>query len=198
MCSACSAARPRSPSRGWRRSLAWARGDQAAVDRLRECEHRADERKRELRAALTVAFTTPLEPEDLFELSRGLDRVLNNAKNAVREAEVMEAAPDAAIAEMAAELADGTRTLAGCDRGARPRRHRSDDRGRRPRRQEPEPGREGLPAGDVRADRGRRSARGRGKARSSTAGSPARATTSATSPSASGTPSSSSGESTVC
>jgi hypothetical protein len=25
-----------------------------------------------------------LEPEDVFELSRGLDRVLNNAKNAVR------------------------------------------------------------------------------------------------------------------
>ncbi|HEU4943015.1 MAG TPA: DUF47 family protein [Gaiellaceae bacterium] len=92
--------------------VAWARGDRAAAGRLRECEHRADDHKRELRAALTVAFTTPLEPEDLFELSRGLDRVLNGAKNAVREAEVMETVPDAAIAEMAAELADGTRELA--------------------------------------------------------------------------------------
>ena len=91
---------------------AWARGDPGAATRLRDCEHRADERKRELRAALTVAFTTPLEPEDLFELSRDLDRVLNGAKNAVREAEVMETGPDAAIAEMAAELADGTRELA--------------------------------------------------------------------------------------
>jgi uncharacterized protein Yka (UPF0111/DUF47 family) len=47
-------------------------------------EHRADDCKRDLRNALTTAFTTPLEPEDVFELSRGLDRLLNNAKNAVR------------------------------------------------------------------------------------------------------------------
>ena len=39
------------------------------------------------------AFMTPLEPEDLFELSRGLDEVLNAAKNAVREAEVMGTPP---------------------------------------------------------------------------------------------------------
>ena len=90
----------------------WASGNARAVDRLRESEHEADDRKRELREALGVAFTTPLEPEDIFELSRGLDRVLNGAKNAVREAEVMQTAPDAAIAEMAAELADGTRQLA--------------------------------------------------------------------------------------
>jgi uncharacterized protein Yka (UPF0111/DUF47 family) len=92
--------------------VAWAGGDAAAVERLRECEHLADDRKRELRAALTAVFVTPLEPEDLFELSRGLDRVLNNAKNAVREAEVMESAPDGAIAEMASEIAAGTRHVA--------------------------------------------------------------------------------------
>jgi uncharacterized protein Yka (UPF0111/DUF47 family) len=92
--------------------VAWANGDADAVVRLRECEHRADERKRELRVVLTGAFMTELEPEDVFELSRGLDRVLNNIKNAVREAELMQTAPDAAIAEMAAELAEGTRDLA--------------------------------------------------------------------------------------
>lgn len=92
--------------------VAWTAGDPAAVDRLRDYEHQADDSKRELREALTIAFSTPLEPEDLFELSRGLDRVLNGAKNAVREAEVMETAPDEAIAEMAAELADGTRNVA--------------------------------------------------------------------------------------
>jgi uncharacterized protein Yka (UPF0111/DUF47 family) len=90
----------------------WARGEAGAAERLRECEHRADERKRALRAALGSAFTTPLEPEDIFELSRGLDRVLDNAENAVREAEVMDASPDPAIAEMAGELAEGTRQLA--------------------------------------------------------------------------------------
>lgn len=91
---------------------AWAEGDMAAADRLRECEHQADDRKRELRAALTEAFSTPLEPEDIFELSRGLDEVLNSAKNVVGEAEAMQTAPNAAIAEMSAELADGTRRLA--------------------------------------------------------------------------------------
>jgi uncharacterized protein len=92
--------------------VAWANGEVGAAEKLRECEHRADERKRALRLALTDAFTTPLEPEDIFELSRGLDRVLNNAKNAVREAEVMNSPPDSATAEMAAQLADGTQQLA--------------------------------------------------------------------------------------
>jgi len=93
--------------------IAWSKGEPDAADRLRDCEHRADERKRELRAALTVSFTTPLEPEDIFELSTELDRTLNSAKNTVREAEVMEAAPDEAISQMAAELAAGVRDLGG-------------------------------------------------------------------------------------
>ena len=90
---------------------AWSVGEPGAARRVRECEHRADDRKRELRAALTIAFTTPLEPEDIFELSTELDRVLNSAKNTVREAEVMETLPDKAISEMAAELAEGVRDL---------------------------------------------------------------------------------------
>ena len=91
--------------------IAWSVGEPGAAGRLRECEHRADDRKRELRAALTLAFTTPLEPEDIFELSTELDRMLNSAKNTVREAEVMETGPDQAISEMAAELAEGVRDL---------------------------------------------------------------------------------------
>ena len=91
---------------------AWAEGDEGAADRVRACEHEADTHKRELRRALTEAFTTPLDPEDIFELSRGLDEVMNSAKNAVREAEVMGTAPDPAIAEMARSLAEGTRHLA--------------------------------------------------------------------------------------
>jgi uncharacterized protein Yka (UPF0111/DUF47 family) len=92
--------------------VAWGRGDRGAADRLRASEHRADACKRELRHALTVAFTTPLEPEDLFELSKGIDDVLNSAKDTAREAEVMSTAPDGAIAEMAEKLAEGIRHLA--------------------------------------------------------------------------------------
>ncbi|MFI5028340.1 MAG: DUF47 domain-containing protein [Solirubrobacterales bacterium] len=91
--------------------VAWAHGDADAADRLRRCEHRADDSKRELREALTEAFSTPLELEDIFELSRGLDEIINEAKNTVGEAEAMRTAPDEAIAEMAAELAAGTRRL---------------------------------------------------------------------------------------
>ena len=92
--------------------VAWAHGDEAAGNRVRECEHLADDRKRALREALTEAFTTPLEPEDLFQLSQGLDGVLNRAKDTVREAEVMGVGPDRAIAEMAGEVAQGVTHLA--------------------------------------------------------------------------------------
>ena len=60
--------------------IAWSVGEPGAADRLGDREHRADDRKRELRAALSISFTTPLEPEDIFELSTELDRVLNSAK----------------------------------------------------------------------------------------------------------------------
>jgi uncharacterized protein len=90
----------------------WAAGDSTAEQRLRDREHAADDAKRELRGALTAALTTPLDPEDLYELSRGLDDVLNSAKNTVREAELMGTTPDPAIVEFADGLAAGTRSLA--------------------------------------------------------------------------------------
>ena len=46
--------------------------------------------RRALVDAVSEAFTTPLQPEDLFQLSRDLDKVINGAKNTVREAEAME------------------------------------------------------------------------------------------------------------
>jgi uncharacterized protein Yka (UPF0111/DUF47 family) len=91
---------------------AWATGDASAPDRVRRHEHEADVRKRDLRKTLTEAFSTPLEPEDIFELSRGLDEILNSAKNVVGEAEAMRTPPDAAIAEMTKHLTNGTKRLA--------------------------------------------------------------------------------------
>src|SRR5690242_16288543 len=92
--------------------VAWTGGDADAADSVRRHEHRADACKRELRQALTIALTTPLDPEDIFELSRSLDEVLNGVKDTVREAEVMRYQPDPAMGEMAQEMADGTRHLA--------------------------------------------------------------------------------------
>jgi uncharacterized protein len=90
---------------------AWAGGDPAAGASVRELEHRADDAKRDLHRALRAAFVTPLEPEDLFALSRGVDRILNQAKDLVRESEVMACPPDAAVADMAALLAASVRGL---------------------------------------------------------------------------------------
>jgi uncharacterized protein Yka (UPF0111/DUF47 family) len=92
---------------------AWAGGDAAAEACVRECEHRADRAKRELHRALRTAFITPLEPEDLFALSRGIDRLINQAKDTVRESEVMDCPPDGPLAAMAALLPDALRDLRG-------------------------------------------------------------------------------------
>lgn len=78
---------------------------------MREAEHRADVEKRTLIAAVREAFMTPLDPEDLFELSRELDEVMNGAKNTVREADAMSLAPDEAVAHMAKAVAEGVRHL---------------------------------------------------------------------------------------
>jgi uncharacterized protein len=90
---------------------AWAAGDAGAAAVVREREHAADDAKRALHRALRTAFITPLEPEDLFALSRGVDRIVNRAKDLVRESEVMAAPPDDALAEMAGLLAKAVRDL---------------------------------------------------------------------------------------
>ena len=90
---------------------AWAAGDPHAAKAVRRLEHEADDARRELHDALREAFVTPVEPEDLFALSRGVDRILNQAKDLVRESDVMACPPDAALAEMAALLAASVRRL---------------------------------------------------------------------------------------
>jgi uncharacterized protein len=85
---------------------AWAAGDTAAAEAVRDAEHRGDAAKWELLSALREAFVTPLEPEDVFALSRGIDWILNYSRDLVTESEVMHCPPDAGIAEMAALLGE--------------------------------------------------------------------------------------------
>jgi uncharacterized protein Yka (UPF0111/DUF47 family) len=91
--------------------VAWAAGDPGAADVVRGCEHRADDRKRELRRALTEAYTTPIDAEDIYTMSVRLDGVMNGAKDAVREAEVMGMGPDQHVRAMCELLAEGVRDL---------------------------------------------------------------------------------------
>lgn len=92
--------------------VSWGEGVTGAEDLVRECEHRADDRKRELRRALTEAYTTPIDAEDVYTMSVRLDAVMNGAKDAVREAEVMGMAPDEHVRAMCELLAEGVRHLA--------------------------------------------------------------------------------------
>ena len=90
----------------------WSAGDESGADRVRECEHRADDAKRVLWRALRDAFSPPIDAEDLFSLSADLDEVLNEAKNLVREVEVMGMAPDTPMHEMAVHLSQAVGHLA--------------------------------------------------------------------------------------
>ena len=85
---------------------AWAAGDASAALTVRDAEQRGDEARRELFGALRIAFVTPMEPEDVFALSRGVDRILDYAEGLISESEAMACPPDARIVEMALLLGE--------------------------------------------------------------------------------------------
>lgn len=91
---------------------AWTRGDASGATALRDAEHRADDAKRDLQRELRAAFSTPLDAEDIYELSERLDQVIGGAKDLVREAEALSLAPDPALAEMAGLMVQSVRDLA--------------------------------------------------------------------------------------
>ena len=90
----------------------WSEGDMSAAAATVEAEHRADDVRRQLQVELRAAFSTPLDAEDIYELSERLDTVMNSARDAAREAELMAMVPDAAMAEMAAKVEEGVLHLA--------------------------------------------------------------------------------------
>ncbi|MGZ4691341.1 MAG: DUF47 domain-containing protein [Acidimicrobiia bacterium] len=93
--------------RGIEAFVQWSGGDLQQNKAVRKLEHEADDARRKVLTELRAAFSTPLDPEDIYELSERLDEVLNGAKNAVRESEIMKVPPDAAMAEMAGHLRTG-------------------------------------------------------------------------------------------
>jgi uncharacterized protein Yka (UPF0111/DUF47 family) len=89
----------------------WADGEEGAADAVRNAEQRGDAARREVFVALRAAFVTPLEPEDVFTLSRGIDRILDYAQDLTVESEVMECPPDHVLAEMARLLGKATANI---------------------------------------------------------------------------------------
>jgi uncharacterized protein len=89
----------------------WACGDRSAAVTVGDAEQRGDVAKRELLGALRAAFVTPLEPEDVFALSRGVDWILNYSRDLISESEAMARPPDAVIAEMSKLLGEAMRHI---------------------------------------------------------------------------------------
>lgn len=103
--------------RGIDHFVAWSRGaadsdGEDPAEALREATHDADAAKRSVQTALRAAFSTPLDPEDIYELSERMDVIINGTKNIVREAEVIAMATDRYMAAMAEHIAAGQRHLA--------------------------------------------------------------------------------------
>ena len=90
---------------------AWADGDASAAAIVRDTEPRGDEAKREVLNALREAFILQLEPEDVFTLSRGLDWILDHARDLIEEAEAMGVGSDRGIAEMVRLLVEAARHI---------------------------------------------------------------------------------------
>jgi uncharacterized protein Yka (UPF0111/DUF47 family) len=92
--------------------VAWTRGDADAAGRLREAERHAGRCKHELWRALRIAFSTPLDSEDLYSLSFLLDVVLSGAHNIIRDSEVLGLDPnDPPCAAMAVVCRDAVVAL---------------------------------------------------------------------------------------
>jgi uncharacterized protein Yka (UPF0111/DUF47 family) len=89
----------------------WAAGNSSAAEMVNSAERRGDVAKRELLSMIRDAFLTPIEPEDLFALSRGIDRILNLVTEVVKESEAMTTPPDECMAAMAALLGTALRHL---------------------------------------------------------------------------------------
>ena len=96
---------------GVRAFAAWAGGDAAARQTAEEAGRAGDVAKRELLSALRAAFITPLEPEDVFALSRAIDRIASEARGVMSESEAMASPPDAGLARMAELLGAALRQL---------------------------------------------------------------------------------------
>lgn len=89
----------------------WSAGTPLALSEFREIEARGEQAKRELLGALREAFITPIEPEDLYAISRGTGWILDEIGDLVGEAEVLDCEPDDGIARMSERLADAVREI---------------------------------------------------------------------------------------
>lgn len=86
-----------------------------AVERcrtVRDLEHKADNHKLRLEKMLVDSLITPIDREDIYDLSHRLDEVINCAKRTVREMEALEVRSEGTmLPKMAITLTEGARCL---------------------------------------------------------------------------------------
>jgi uncharacterized protein Yka (UPF0111/DUF47 family) len=92
----------------------WAGGAEVELAELREIEERGERARRDLLHSLRESFITPIEPEDLYSMSRSTGRMLDDMADLVGEAEVLRSSPDQGLADMTGLLAEALREI---DRG---------------------------------------------------------------------------------
>ncbi len=86
-------------------------GDHEAAARLNAKEKQADEARRILIDELNQTFVTPFDREDIFDLSRTIDDVIDYAYSTVSEMEILKVGPTPFMLQMASLLRDGAYEL---------------------------------------------------------------------------------------
>ncbi len=86
-------------------------GTKENANMVRNIEREADELRRILIQELDQTFITPIDREDIFELSRAIDDVVDYANTTVDEMEIYEVKGDHHIKEMVNILRKATREL---------------------------------------------------------------------------------------
>ncbi|MDI6763900.1 MAG: DUF47 family protein [Thermodesulfobacteriota bacterium] len=86
-------------------------GSKENANLVRNIEREADELRRILIQELDQTFITPIDREDIFELSRAIDDVVDYANTTVDEMEIYEVKGDHHIKEMVNILRKATREL---------------------------------------------------------------------------------------
>lgn len=85
--------------------------DHSYALRVREIEHEADDVMLEVASRLGEIYLTPIDPEDISLLSNSIDRIINSAKNTVREMEILGVAPNEDMLKIAEEIRDGVKAF---------------------------------------------------------------------------------------
>jgi len=78
---------------------------------VKKCEVEADDLRLMLIQALDKTFVTPLDREDIFDLSRAIDDVMDYANSTVYEMEIYEVSADGHVKEMVSILISAGREI---------------------------------------------------------------------------------------